>query len=87
MTDISTVGMVLVSKSLALETLRRELSENASFGVGTLLVVEQSHLENRPRGVCMMYTVVYRSVSESPHLGELYTFTQTLTMRNKVKYA
>ena len=28
-----------------------ELSEDASFGIGTLLVVEQLSLEKRPRGV------------------------------------
>ena len=50
--DISTVGMVLVPKSWALETSHRVLSENVSFGIGTLLVVEQSSLENRrPREV------------------------------------
>ena len=34
----------------ALETSRRELSGDVSFGIGTLLVVEQSSFENRPRG-------------------------------------
>ena len=43
----NTVG----AKKPALETSRRELSEDLSFGIGTLLVVEQSSLENRPRGV------------------------------------
>ena len=49
--DISTVGMMPVPTRSALEESRRELSEDVSFGVGTLLVVEQSSLENRPRGV------------------------------------
>ena len=40
-----------------METPRRELSEDVSFRVGTLLVVEQSGLENRRGGV--IYTVVY----------------------------
>ena len=44
--DISTVGTVS-----ALETSRRDHSEDVSFGIGTFLVVEQSSLENRPRGV------------------------------------
>ena len=37
-------------KRSALETSRRELSEDVSFGIGTgtLLVVQQSSLENRP---------------------------------------
>ena len=54
MIDISTVGIVLIAPMLqmsALETPRRELSEDASFGIGTVLVVEQSSLEKRPRGV------------------------------------
>ena len=53
MVDISTVGMVSVPKSSALETYRRELSDDVSFGVGTgtLLVVEESSLEKRPTGV------------------------------------
>ena len=52
MVDISTVEIVWVPKRSALETYRRELSEDASFGVGTLLIVEQSSLENRLRKVC-----------------------------------
>ena len=52
--DISTmVGLVSVPKRSALETSRRELSEDVSFGIGTLLGVEQSSLKNRPRGVIM----------------------------------
>ena len=57
MVDISIVGIVPVPKRSALETSRQVLSEDVSFGigtvgtVGTLLVVEQSTLENRPRGV------------------------------------
>ena len=45
-------------KRWALETSRRELSEDVSFGIGTISVVEQSTLENRPGGV--IYPVVYR---------------------------
>ena len=37
----------------------KELSANASFGIGTLLIVEQSSIENRPRGVRYIRTVVY----------------------------
>ena len=44
--DISTVGIVSTPKRSALETSRRELSEDVSFGIGTLLVVEQSTLEH-----------------------------------------
>ena len=54
MLDVSTVGIVSVSERSAFETSRRQLSEDVSSGVdpvGTLLVVEQSTLENRPRGV------------------------------------
>ena len=32
-------------------TFRQELSEDVSFGVGTVLVVEKSSWENRPKGV------------------------------------
>ena len=38
-------------KRWALEASRRDLSEDVSFGMGTLLVVEQSSFENRPWGV------------------------------------
>ena len=61
MVDISTaVGTVTVPKPSALETSRREISEDVSFGVGTLLVVEQSSQENRPRGGwCYIHRRVY----------------------------
>ena len=58
MINISTVGIVSTPKTSALETSRRELSEDVSFGIGTLLVVEQSSLENRPGGG-VIYTVLY----------------------------
>ena len=45
------VGIVPVPKRSALETPRRELSEDVCFRVGTLLVVEQSGLENCRAGV------------------------------------
>ena len=57
MLDTSTVGIVSVPKKSALETSGRELSEDVSFGIGILLVVEQSSLENRP-GEVWIYTVV-----------------------------
>ena len=50
MVDISTVGIVSVPKNTALETFRRDLAEYVPFGISTLLVVEQSSLENRSRG-------------------------------------
>ena len=34
------------------KTSRRQRSKDVSFGIGTLLVVEQSTWEKRPRGVC-----------------------------------
>ena len=52
--DRLTVLIVAVPKTSALETARRELSEDVSFGTGTLLAVEQSSLQNRPRG-CVIY--------------------------------
>ena len=42
---LTAVGIVSVPTSSALETLRRELAEDVSFGIGTLLLVEQSILE------------------------------------------
>ena len=48
---ISTVGIAPLQKRSALETTRRQLSEDAAFGVGALLVVEQSSLVDRPRRV------------------------------------
>ena len=38
---------------------RLELSEDVSFGIGTVLVVESSSLEKSPQGG-VIYTVVYR---------------------------
>ena len=51
--EASTGGIVSVPKKSALKTSRRELSEDVSFGIGTLLGVEQSSLKNRPREVIM----------------------------------
>ena len=59
--DISTVGIVgivgtvSVPNRSALETSRPELFKDVSFGINTIgtigTIVEQSSLENRPRGV------------------------------------
>ena len=57
MVDISTVGIMSVSKRSALEASRRELSEDVPFGLGTLLVVEQSILETRPKGAWHTYAI------------------------------
>ena len=54
---ISAVGIVSVPERSALETSRRELSQDVSFGSGTPLAVEQSSLEKTPQG-CVRYTVV-----------------------------
>ena len=51
MLDIPTVGMVAVPKRSALETSRRELFEDASSGIGILLVVEQRAWETAA-GAC-----------------------------------
>ena len=51
MLGISTVRIVPVPKRSSLETPRRELSDDVSFRIGTLLVVDQSRLGNR-RGRC-----------------------------------
>ena len=58
--EMSTGGIVSLPKRPGVETSSRELSEDASFGIGTLLVVEQSSLENRPRGGDKHRTLVYR---------------------------
>ena len=50
MVDVSSIATVSTHRRTSLETSRRELSEDVSFGIGTLLV-EQSILEYRPRGV------------------------------------
>ena len=63
MVDTSTVGILSAPKRWALEASRRELSEYVSFGVGTLLVVKQSTLENRLRGV--LYTPLYAGICRS----------------------
>ena len=58
MVDIFTVGMVgivSVLKRSALETSIGELSEDVSFGIGTLLVLEQSSLEKPPQGGCNIH--------------------------------
>ena len=44
--SVNSVG----AKKVGDGTSRRELSEDVPFGIGTLLAVEQSSLENRPRG-------------------------------------
>ena len=49
--DISMVGIVRVAKRWAVETCPQELFEDVSLGIGTLLVVEQSGLENGRGGV------------------------------------
>ena len=56
MVDISSavvliVGIVSLPKRSALEASIRGLSADVPFGIGALLVVRQSTLENRPRGV------------------------------------
>ena len=51
MVDISMVGIVPVAKRWAVETCPQELFEDVSLGIGILLVVEQSGLENGRGGV------------------------------------
>ena len=48
------------AKRSTLETSRQELSEDVSFGIGTLLVVEQSSLENRQGGGDTHRRILYR---------------------------
>ena len=62
MVDISTVEMVTVQTRSALDTSRRELAEEVSSGIDTLLAVGQSSLENCPKRVryTRSYTVVLK---------------------------
>ena len=62
MLDASTVGIVSVPDKSALEASRRELSEDTSFGIGALLVVEQSSFGKPPQAGAI-YSVVYRKVA------------------------
>ena len=60
MLGISTVEIVPVPKSSALETPRRELSKDVSFRIGTLLVVEQLGLAWKTvAGVCDIHNQSY----------------------------
>ena len=61
-------------KRSALEPSRRKLSQDISFGIGTLLVLEQSSLENRPRGV--WYTPLYavRHAAPAPTTRAMYSY-------------
>ena len=63
------LGILSLPRRLAVENSRRELSGGVSFGIGILLVVEESRLENRPRGVCDTYSVVsiYGHKGRLPH--------------------
>ena len=58
MVDISTVGIVSVPKASVLEMCRRYFSEDLSFGIGALLVVERSR-KIAPAWCDIHYTVVY----------------------------
>ena len=69
MFDISTVEIVAAPKMLALETSRRELSEDVSFGVGTLLVIEQWSFRKPLQGG-VIHTVVYGRLCRS-RVGDL----------------
>ena len=48
MLDIPAVGIVSVPQRSVFETSRQDLSEDESFDVCTLLVVEQSRLKTAP---------------------------------------
>ena len=58
----SSVG---AEKGRCWKLFRRQLSEDVSFGIGTLLVVEQSTLEDRPRGVIVLYTPSYAALVDT----------------------
>ena len=54
-----------------LETSRRELSEDVLFdiGTGTLLVVEQSSLENPPQGYVMIHRQIQKPFRDPDRRG------------------
>ena len=64
MVDVSTVGIVSVPDRSTWGAFCRELSEDVSFSIGALLVVEQSSFENRP---------VYGGVSTVLRVGRKVT--------------
>ena len=49
MVDISTVGIVPLPKKVVVGSISSKASEDVLFAVGTLLVVKQSGLADRPR--------------------------------------
>ena len=61
MLDIFPVGVGLVRTRSAMQTSPCELHD-VLFSVGTLLVLEQSSLEDRPRGAIVLYTPSYALV-------------------------
>ena len=64
---MSTVVIVSVRKKVGVwKTFREEPSEDVSFGIGTLLVVEQASLVDPPGGV--IYAVVYGSLYRVWHV-------------------
>ena len=75
MVDISTVWLVSVPKGPALVTSRGEISEDVSFGLGTLLVVEQSYSENRPRGVWYTPSCTVRDTQSPTRRNTLHIMT------------
>ena len=53
------------------ESSRRDLSKTAFFGIGTLLVVEQSSLESQSRGCATTPILeVFRCTWKVPHTDE-----------------
>ena len=63
MLGYSAPSTILISNDTFSESCRRDLSNGALFGAGTLVDVEQSSFDNRSRGVlsCVIYgTLVYK---------------------------
>ena len=62
MLDICTIGIVSLPKRSALEISRRELSEDVSFGIGTLLVVQSNRSWKKRPQEGVTFTLVYGSL-------------------------
>ena len=60
--DVFTVGIARVPERSALETCRRELSEDPPFGIGALLVVSNRDWKTAQEG-CVIDTVEYGNMA------------------------
>ena len=57
--DYSTTKKVLIPNDTSSDSSRQDVSDAGLFGTDTIPTVEIWIMENRPRGVGYIYTVVY----------------------------